>query len=219
MRVGVISDVHSNVVALEAVFADMPEVDRLVCAGDVVGYNPWPSECVDTVRDREVITVMGNHDRTVASGGNFGANPMAQAGVRLAQASLSEDQIQWLRGLPTERTLFDGRVRIVHGHPDDPDRYTYPEMFDSSLLGEESVLILGHTHVQHAERFDDGIVLNPGSVGQPRDGDPRAAYAVLDLESLSVDTRRVEYDVKRVVEAVREAELPETTASRLLDGR
>jgi putative phosphoesterase len=219
MRIGVISDLHGNAVALEAVLSDMPDVDGLVCAGDVVGYNPWHDECVEAVRDRDVPTVMGNHDRAVAGGTNFSFNSMAGAGVRHARETLDDDQIEWLTGLPDERLACDGRVNLVHGHPDNPDRYTYPGEFAPGLLGEEDVLVTGHTHVQGHEVFDEGVVMNPGSVGQPRDGDPRAAYAVLDLDSLSVSEHRVEYDVERVVRAVRKADLPARIGTRLRDGR
>jgi putative phosphoesterase len=219
MRIGVISDLHGNAVALEAVLSDMPDVDGLVCAGDVVGYNPWHDECVETVRDREVPTVMGNHDRAVAGETNFSFNSMAGAGVRHARETLADDQIEWLGGLPEERLACDGRVKLVHGHPDNPDRYTYPAEFAPDLLGEEDVLVMGHTHVQGHERYEEGVVMNPGSVGQPRDGDPRAAYAVLDLDSLSVSEHRVEYDIERVVRAVRKADLPARIGTRLRDGR
>jgi putative phosphoesterase len=144
---------------------------------------------------------------------------MAGAGVEYARERLDDSQIDWLASLPETRTVADGRVKLVHGHPEDPDRYTYPDEFAAELLGDEDVLVLGHTHVQGHETFDEGVVLNPGSVGQPRDGDPRAAYAVLDLDSLSVQERRVEYDVDAVVEAVREAGLPERIGTRLYDGR
>lgn len=219
MRLGVISDVHANKVALEAVFEDMPAVDGLICAGDVVGYNPWPAECVDAVRDREIPTVEGNHDRAVATGTAFRFNGMARAGVAYAQEALDEEAVEWLGGLPKRRTVADGRVRIAHGHPKDPDRYTYPDDFDPQLLRDEDVLVLGHTHVQGYEAFEEGIVMNPGSVGQPRDGDPRAAYALLDLADLTVEERRTAYDVDAVVEAVREAGLPERIGTRLYDGR
>jgi len=219
MRVGAISDVHGNRVALEAVLSDMPSVDALVCAGDVVGYNPWPGDCVDAVRGRAVPTVMGNHDRAVATGSAFRFNSMAKAGVEHARAVLDDDQLDWLAGLPDERTLHDGRLKVVHGHPEDPDRYTYPRDFSADLLGDESVLLLGHTHVQAAEEYANGIVCNPGSVGQPRDGDPRAAYAVLDLAEPSVELHRVEYDVSAVQRAVREAELPEKIGRRLERGQ
>lgn len=219
MQVGVISDVHANRVALDAVFEDLPPVDAVVCAGDVVGYNPWPRACVTAIRDRKIPTVLGNHDRAVATGTAFAFNGMARAGVEHAREELTESQMAWLESLPTERTAFDGRVKLVHGHPEDPDRYTYPDLFSSALLDEEDVLVLGHTHVQHHETYDEGIVLNPGSVGQPRDGDPRAAYSVLDLEAMTVEERRVEYDIDAVERAVRETGLPESIGSRLRKGR
>ena len=219
MNIGVIADVHGNRVALDAVLDDMPPVDRLVCAGDVVGYNPWPGACVDAVREREIPTVMGNHDRAVATDTSFSFNSMAGAGVAYAREELDDDQLAWLAGLPDERTVFDERVKVVHGHPDDPDRYTYPDMFGAEMLGDEDVLVLGHTHVQHHESYDEGIVLNPGSVGQPRDGDSRAAYAVLDVDAMTVTEHRVEYDIESVEHAVSEAGLPDAIGSRLWKGR
>ncbi|WP_135823592.1 metallophosphoesterase family protein [Halorussus ruber] len=219
MRIGVCSDIHSNRVAFEAVLGDMPDVDALVCAGDVVGYNPWPAECVEMVRERAVPTVMGNHDRAVAEGTNFRFNAMAKAGVDHASERLSDEQRGWLAELPNARREFDGRVKIVHGHPDDPDHYTMPEEFSPALLGDEDVLVMGHTHVQHHEVYDEGVVMNPGSVGQPRDEDPRAAYALLDLDDHSVEERRVEYDIDAVQEAVAEAGLPSRIGSRLEQGR
>jgi putative phosphoesterase len=219
MRIGVVSDVHGNLPALEAVLDDVPEVDALVNAGDVVGYNPWPAECLDEIREREIPSVMGNHDRAVASETGFRFNSMAAAGVRHAREHLNDDQLAWLAELPDERTCFDGRVKLVHGHPDDPDRYTYPEDFSPRLLGDEDVLVMGHTHVQHVERYAEGTVLNPGSVGQPRDRDPDAAYAVLDLDAMTVDLHRVEYDVEPVIEAVEAAGLPSKIGQRLRKGR
>ncbi|MBP1985839.1 metallophosphoesterase family protein [Halolamina salifodinae] len=219
MRLGVISDVHANLPALLAVFDDMPSVDAVVCAGDVVGYNPWPADCVDAIRDRGISTVQGNHDRAVASGDAAGFNGMAKVGVDLAHRRLGSGAIGWLGALPTERTVAGGRAKIVHGHPDDPDRYTYPRDFAPGLLGDEELLVLGHTHVQHHAVFSDGIVLNPGSVGQPRDGDPDAAYAVVDLDDRSVEEHRVSYDVDAVVAAVEEADLPRRIGERLREGR
>jgi putative phosphoesterase len=219
MRVAVISDVHANRVALDAVLDDLPDVDATVCAGDVVGYNPWPAECVAALRDRDVPTVMGNHDRAVATDSTFRFNSMAAAGVEYARAELDDDALSWLSALPDERTELDGRVRLVHDHPWIRDKYTYPEEFRADFLDDEDVLVLGHTHVQDHRVFDEGIVMNPGSVGQPRDGDHRAAYAILDLDDLSVEERRVDYDIEAVVEAVEEAGLPERIGTRLYDGR
>jgi len=219
MEIGVISDVHGNIVALDAVLEDMPDVDKLVCAGDVVGYNPWPGECLDTIRDADVTTIEGNHDRAVVTGQYPGFNDMAAAGVEYAREQLTDEQIEWLAALPTERTLFDGRVKLVHGHPDDPDHYTQPSEFSPDLLDDEDVLIMGHTHVQHHEIYDDGIVLNPGSVGQPRDSDHRAAYSIVDPDEWTVEQRRVEYDTSAVIHEVVEAGLPQQIGFRLTQGR
>ncbi|MFW5911759.1 MAG: metallophosphoesterase family protein [Halolamina sp.] len=219
MQLGVISDVHGNLPAFETVLADMPPVDSLVCAGDVVGYNPWPAACVELVRERDVPTVQGNHDRAVASDDAFGFNGMARAGVDYAREQLDAAAIDWLGALPAERHVADGRVKVVHGHPDDPDRYTYPRDFAPGLLDGEELLVMGHTHVQHHAVFDEGIVLNPGSVGQPRDRDPDAAYAVVDLQDRSVEEHRVSYDVDAVVDAVAETDLPREIGERLRAGR
>ncbi|PSP68237.1 metallophosphoesterase [Halobacteriales archaeon QH_8_67_27] len=235
MRVGVISDVHGNRVALEAVLEDMPSVDRLVCAGDVVGYNPWHAECVAAIRgegetglsdeaeamlpDDGVPTVMGNHDRAVAFDQAYGFNDMAAAAVDHARETCSADQLEWLGDRPEQRLVCDDRMLVVHGHPQDPDRYTYPEEYAADMLGDEAVLVMGHTHVQGHEAFDDGLVMNPGSVGQPRDGDPRAAYTVVDFDSRETEARRVAYDVDKVVDAVREADLPLRIGTRLRSGQ
>ncbi len=244
MKVGVISDVHGNLPALETVLSDVVErgVDALVNAGDVVGYNPWPAACVEAMtapgesaavpdelaatvdaaavsESAGVPTVMGNHDRAVVEGGEERFNDMAQAGVEYARTDLAENHRDWLSELPDQRRPFDGRLKVVHGHPEDPDHYTMPGEFGPDLLGEEDVLVMGHTHVQHHEVYDEGVVLNPGSVGQPRDRDPRAAYAVVDLDEWTVDEHRVEYDVERVQAAVEEAGLPPGIGSRLDAGR
>lgn len=225
MRLGVISDVHGNRVALEAVFDDLPDVDRLVCAGDVVGYNPWPADCVAAMRDRSIPTVMGNHDRAVAGETPFRFNSMAAAGVDYARERLDDDGLAWLADLPSERAVAGGRVKLVHGHPDDPDRYTYPEEFSARMLQGEDLLVTGHTHVQGHRVFEDGVVMNPGSVGQPRDGDPKSGYAVVELsegsggDAVTVEERRVAYDVDEVVTAVEEAGLPARIGTRLYEGR
>ncbi|WP_416838183.1 metallophosphoesterase family protein [Haloferax sp. DFSO52] len=219
MRLGVISDVHGNLPALDAVLSDMPPVDTIVCAGDVVGYNPWPDACVTELSNRDIPTISGNHDRAVIEGTGFRFNSLAAAGVDFARDELSPSSLDWLRSLPERRTLADGRVTLVHGHPSDPDRYTYPDDFSPALLFGEELLVLGHTHIQSHRIFDEGIVLNPGSVGQPRDGDPRAAYAVVDVDEMVVDEHRVGYDIDRVAERVREVGLPERIATRLYEGR
>lgn len=219
--IGLISDVHGNMPALEAVLDDMPEVDAYVNAGDVVGYNPYPSECVEAVRDRGIATVQGNHDRAVAGDTSFGFHSDAGRAVEWTQENVDDETLDWLGELPAEReTVVSGvRVKIVHGAPGDPDRYTFPRDFSESLLEGEDVLVLGHTHVQAKREYDEGVVVNPGSVGQPRDNDPRAAYALLDTETHEVELRRVEYPVSQVQDEIRRVGLPESLAERLAEGR
>lgn len=220
MKIGLVSDIHGNLPALEAVLSDMPSVDTIVCVGDVIGYNPWPAACVERVRDVASVTVHGNHDRTVRTPETYHANEMAYAGLEYALEELSEDQLAWLDELPRKATVADDRFLIVHDHPEVQDRYVMPHMFSSlwSYVDEYDGLALGHTHVQHMEVDGDRVLVNPGSVGQPRDEDPRAAYAVLDLETVSVDLRRVKYDIDRVINKVEKVGLPKRIGSRLLDG-
>lgn len=234
MKIGVISDVHSNKVALEAVLSDMPSVDSLVCLGDVVGYNPWPVKSVETVKDQCDYVIQGNHDREVVNAESYRSNEMAYEGLKLSNNKLSDSDINWLQGLPESDTWFDGEVLAAHSHPEVTDEYVPPRFFTklgANYLEEPPyVVLLGHTHVQHKvdmSKFDgvSGLVVNPGSVGQPRDGDPRAAYAVLKTEgnnyskSFSVDLHRVSYDVEKVNRKISELGLPEKTGLRLLDGR
>jgi putative phosphoesterase len=219
MDIGILSDIHGNKVALERVLDDMPSVDALVCAGDVVGYNPWHAECVEVLRDREIPTVMGNHDQAVIGEISFGFNSAAGAAVEHARSTLSDDHIEWLADLPVSRYEFDDRVKILHSNPKKRGKYTFPEQFSPALLGDEDVLVLGHTHQQYHERYEGGIVINPGSVGQPRDRDPRAAYAVLDLDSMTVTEHRVSYDIERVQRAVEDAGLPSWIGERLESGQ
>jgi putative phosphoesterase len=212
-RIGLLSDVHGNAVALEAVLDDMADVDTVVCAGDVVGYGPSPGQCIERLREREIPTVEGNHDRAVLNG------QLYESGDRHARRTLSDETQAWLAGLPHERLLFDCRLKVVHDHPEEKNRYTIPAAFDPILLGEEDVLVLGHTHIQHAEMFDEGVVVNPGSVGQSRDNNTDAAYAVVDLDTRSVDLHRVSYDIGAVQERIEETSINSHNATRLANGQ
>ncbi|MDZ7688688.1 MAG: YfcE family phosphodiesterase [Halobacteriales archaeon] len=219
--IGIISDVHANLPALEAVLDDMPDVDALVHAGDAVGYNPYPSACVELLRDNDAVCVQGNHDRAVAGDTSFGFHSDAGRAVEWTQRHVGDETVEWLDSLPQERetVLGERRIKMVHGAPGAPDRYTFPHDFSPSLLNSEDVLVLGHTHVQAKREYDEGTVVNPGSVGQPRDEDPRAGYALLDEETCEVELRRVEYPVSHVQDKIRRAGLPESLAERLEEGR
>ena len=223
MKIALLSDVHANLPALEAVLDDLPPVDTVVCVGDVVGYNPWPRECVERVRSVASATVRGNHDRMVDTPSRYAHNEMALAGLEQAVAELSATHREWLRSLPDRTEIADGAYRLVHSHPDpdELDSYVYPEDVAElrPYLDDHDGLVLGHTHVQHRATVDGRVIVNPGSVGQPRDGDPDAAYAVLDTDRNDVELRRTAYDVDRVQRKIEAEGLPSRTAERLEQGR
>ena len=221
MRIGLISDIHANLPALEAVLDDMPPVASIVCAGDIVGYNPWPRECLERVRAVSSLVVQGNHDRNVETPHRYEHNEMAHAGLELAREELSEAQREWLSDLPQRIEFAERAYRLVHSHPD-PNRlgsYVRPAQFPKmrSYLDDYAGIVLGHTHIQHKATIDGRLIVNPGSVGQPRDGDKRAAYAVLDTTASEVELRRVEYDINQVISRVEVCGLPTKTGTRLLD--
>lgn len=213
LRVGLISDVHANAVALEAVLADMPPVDGLVHAGDVVGYGPSPNACIDRLRSEDAVSIQGNHDEAVLMGSPY------ESGDEYAARVLTDLHRRWLAAQPDRRRLYDDRIRVAHGHPHERFRYTYPANFTADLLDGESVLVLGHTHEQAKRTVEDGVVVNPGSVGQPRDGDERAAYATVEFPGPTVQLHRVAYDIDRVAERIARTDISRRNATRLTSGR
>ncbi len=230
MRLLVIADVHANLVALETVLRHASSFDAVLNAGDIVGYNPWPRECIEKVRKVKAVSVLGNHDRDSALGTPVGYNPYAEMACLWTHRALSEKERRFLLGLPNRVELeFEGvRLYICHGSPDDPvDEYVFPPPFTprsrlQSFLArtKAGLVILGHTHVPFCEEFESGVVLNPGAVGQPRDHDPRASYALVELERgcVDVELRRVDYDVERTARQVLAAGLPSVLAQRLFFG-
>lgn len=226
MRVGLISDIHSNRPALEAVLQSMPDdLDALVCAGDIVGYSAWPGECVDRIRQTCDIVVQGNHDRDVRTPDSYAQNELASAGLEYAQSELTTEQLSWLSELPASTHAFEDRLFVVHSHPENVDRYVSKKMFTavSTYMNDETrVLALGHTHKQAAvnmAKFNrHGWVVNPGSVGQPRDGNPTAAYAIVDLDGPRVELHRTAYPIEEVKRAHDDVGLPSESATRLEKG-
>jgi len=234
MRVGVISDVHANLVALEAVLAQMGPVDALWVCGDTVGYGPEPSDVLALLVERKATIVAGNHDRAVARDEDLDFfNPPAAIAAKMHQRWLSSAERDMLAALP--RTLETSDVTLCHGSLRDPlwEYVTNPRSAAASLgLAKTAHCCAGHTHVPSLFRADardqPGRVryetpyplaprafLNPGSVGQPRDGDPRAAYAVLDLDRGTVTFYRSSYRIDETQRRIRERGLPSIFAHRL----
>ena len=239
MRVLVISDIHANLVALETVLAHAEAYDAVWCLGDLVGYGPNPNECVERVCALPgLICLVGNHDKAVLGEIDLNVfNLDARLAITWTQRVISARTQAYLRALP-EMDQFED-FTLVHGSPRQPvweyilDRFIAKENFP--LITTRWCLV-GHTHtpVIYKEISPDGdcdeeapdyrrlralngerLILNPGSVGQPRDGDPRAAWLLLDVDAGEATWNRVEYDVAGAAAAIRHARLPDSLAERL----
>jgi len=238
LRLLVVSDIHSNHTALRAVLDDAAPWDRCICAGDTVGYGPDPNECIDALRDNGFKAIMGNHDHEVITGdasspegapGNFRFNPRAARAIEINRGLLIPDSRAYLERLPTSLSLrVDGvNIAVYHGSPRAPlSEYVMPEeakMRAAQLIAESNchLLVLGHTHKPYAIEHGDTLLLNPGSIGQPRDGDPRASYALVEIAEgkISLLIHRVKYDIERTQEKMKRRGLPRTLATRLGRGR
>ena len=239
--IGVLGDIHANLDALEAVLEDCrgQGVTEYICTGDIVGYNARPHECLEIVRGLGCPVVMGNHDHYVSSNQNLeDFNPHAAAVIRWTRGQLSDEEIEYLRGLPF--VLTKTGITLVHATMDSPEAFGY--VFDH-LQAEAHfshqvtpLCFHGHTHCPMIYEKQIGAVyridaqdfslpigrkyfINVGSVGQPRDGDPRAAYALYDPQARKIRFRRVEYDIAAAQAKIREAGLPERLAERLAVGQ
>lgn len=225
MRLAIIADVHSNIHALEAVVRELDKVDydMLLCAGDVVGYGANPNECCSKVRDLADLVVFGNHELAALTGDVIWMNPHAAKAAIWTTGMLTRESKEFLSQLELEaRADLEGRTcAMYHGSVGSAVRYVYEDDVNDSMLKEAdcSVLVLGHTHVPYAVRFPQGIAVNPGSVGQPRDGDPRASFAVLDTKNMQCKIQRTEYDTEAAWEAIVGSGLPDYLGERLLVGR
>jgi predicted phosphodiesterase len=246
-RLLVLSDIHANLTALETALAAVEgRWERGVCLGDVVGYGPDPNAVIERVISLGLKTIRGNHDKAgsgVADGEDF--NPIARAAVEWTQEQLTTENLRWLRELPAGPLTEDG-LAFVHGAVHDEDEYVFSAEGAIHGLRESPapVTFFGHTHVQggfllrndRVEGFRPAIeagngsaeltlepgvryLINPGSIGQPRDGDPRAGLAVLDSERQTVEFWRVSYDIEAVQKRMEEAGLPEPLVLRLAFGR
>lgn len=224
MRVGVIADIHSNFEALKSVLKHMPKVDSLICAGDLVGYAAEPNEVVGLIREREIPTVMGNHDYAAVTRDVSSFNPWAAKAALWTADKLKRENAGYLRKLPEHLNLeFGGkRVYVVHGSPRDPlFEYVFADVSNRVLAEltrevEADVVVLAHTHVPMLRKVMGKLILNPGGVGQPRDRDPRASYALLTLgKEIEAKMERVEYNIEEAARKIALAGLPSELGTRL----
>ena len=229
LKIAVISDIHSNLEAFEAVISSLPEHDELVCLGDIVGYGSQPNEVVERLRQlRPRAVLMGNHDYAVVTGDTEGFSAPAAEAVDWTRRRISPENQNYLATLkPSARLERNGKsLALFHGSPREPlTEYVFPgipQVTARELLrkGGAQILLLGHTHMPMSYSFDSEILANPGSVGQSRDGDSRASFAILSVaeSAVSFEIKRVAYNVGPVADKIIQAGLPQFLADRLYSG-
>jgi diadenosine tetraphosphatase ApaH/serine/threonine PP2A family protein phosphatase len=240
MRLAVLSDIHANLAALEAVRDDMPELDEVWALGDIVGYGPQPNEVIAALQEMGARSVMGNHDGAAIGQVDVSwFNPDAARAIEWTGQVIDDNARAYLATLPEVRR--DGELTAVHGSPRDPtwEYITGQDVASANLSSFDTRICLhGHTHVPIVFRAGEGAVevvsvtpgapvsirdgrllLNPGSVGQPRDGDPASSYAVIDTEAGNAEFHRVSYDIDRTQRLMRDVGLPVRLVERLRYGR
>jgi len=244
MRILVISDIHGNLIALDTVIKDAGGFDQIWCLGDVVGYGPEPNGCIERLRKFDLVCLAGNHDLAVT-----GNTPLwdfssdAKEVIFWTRHWLATENLEWLKSLPNTPIVTEQGITLVHASPRDP---VWEYLNDRSIARDNLELINtriclnGHTHFpkifrkpwddwrileewprvnQPVELILDTMFINPGSVGQPRDEDPRAAYAILDLEAMTFTWHRVQYDVPAVQNLMKKEKFPNRLIRRLRFGQ
>lgn len=239
-KYAILGDVHANLEALQAVIEDARQkgVTDFVCVGDVVGYNASPSQCIKIIRDLGCITVRGNHDHYCSYAESLDDfQPLAASVIAWTRRQLSEDDVQWLHGLPYKKACSG--FTLVHSTLDVPERWEY--VFDTLAVEANfnyqmtALCFHGHTHVPMIYEKQREIMriepckiklslgkklfINVGSVGQPRDNDPRSSYVTFNTKTKEIEFVRVAYDLETAMEKNRKAGLPERLAARLAIGR
>lgn len=237
MRIAVFSDIHANLHALQAVWEDLErqKPDAVYCPGDLVGYGAYPNEVIDFLRQRQVPTVMGNYDEGVG----FDLRDCGCAYIQEDDRRLGDLSLRWtqqhttaeakayLQALPLQLRLEERspRLLLVHGSPRKINEYVYEDRLPASLGhiaqgAEADLLVFGHTHLPYVKEVAGVLLVNDGSVGKPKDGDPRAAYALFDVgPKLRATIQRVSYDVDAAANAIRTSGLPTQFADILVEAR
>ncbi|MBI5650352.1 MAG: metallophosphoesterase family protein [Chloroflexi bacterium] len=243
MRILIVSDIHANLIALDKVIAHAGQFDRVWCLGDVVGYGPDPNACIEKLRSLDLLSLAGNHDWAVLDKLDLEEfNPDARRAAIWTREQLSVRNLDWLHALPERVPTQLEKFTLIHGSP----RYPIWEYVLTPAVArinfdhfDTPICLVGHTHVPVVYRYfaderrataeslientplaiaNGRMMINPGSVGQPRDGDPRSAYAILDTDAQTLTPYRVEYDIVATQKKMEQAQLPPRLIARLSYG-
>jgi len=238
MRCLILSDIHANLAAFEAVLADADRFDKIWCLGDMVGYGPQPNECIERLREFPHTCVAGNHDwAALNNSSDSDFNPDAQWACQWTREKLLPENFEYLANLPV--TLIEEGFTLVHGSPRQPiwEYILYPSIATSNFAYfDTQVCFVGHTHTPVIFRYEhsnaaclpfplpqgsplplgeERMIINPGSVGQPRDGDPRASYIILDTDKATLEYHRIPYPIEVTQRRMMEEGLPIRLIARL----
>lgn len=241
MRIGIISDIHGNLEALERVIRELKNVDKLICLGDIIGYGANPNECCKIIKELCDITILGNHDLAVMEGRDIEYfNPYAAEAILWTQKVISEESLKFLKELKMEE--YFNNITFVHGSLYDYFSYiTSPqEAYLNFSVQQTPICFIGHTHiseyyfrtersviVEKVSLFSGGeveikegnfYIVNCGSVGQPRDRNPKASFGIYDTEKKMIEIKRVDYPVEIASKKIEKAGLPKILSKRLFMG-
>ncbi|MDT3698427.1 MAG: metallophosphoesterase family protein [Thermincola sp.] len=237
MKIAVISDIHANIGALEAVLEDIKgqSVDQVYCTGDLVGYAPYPNEVIELIKNSQIAAVMGNYDDAIGNmrlicGCDYQddkAQALGAASITWTKEHTSEENKEFLRSLPAQIrfTVDKQRVLLVHGSPARLNEYIHEdtdllEAVDHIVKGDTDILICGHTHKPYHRAICNKHIINAGSVGKPKHGSPEATYVILKFgPELEVEIRKVNYDYEAAAKAIEAAALPAEFAAMLRQGK
>lgn len=223
MKIAVISDIHSNIHALEAVLKNIKDksVDLIVCTGDLVGYHPYPNEVIKIIEENNILTTLGNHDLNAIRGNVVSIDNLTGKNLEKAIISnytienLTSESKRFLKSLPISLTMnIDGKViKFVHGSPRSITEYLTENSKEAEEVMsdlDEDILICGHTHIAYYKKYKEKILINAGSVGKPKKGIPDSEYILLEIKNDIVDIKicNVKYDVDSIIKAIEKSSLP-----------
>ncbi|MEK6984404.1 MAG: metallophosphoesterase family protein [Nanoarchaeota archaeon] len=224
-KIALISDIHSNLEAFKAVLNEIKKakIRKIFCLGDIVGYGSSPNECIALIRKNKIKSVMGNHDcEAINLQSAEWFNQVARDAILWTHKQLTEANKKFLKSLPTH--LKFENIFMVHGSPRDYIyEYIFPDTDESDFreffaITKKQVLAIGHLHTQFIKKFNNKLIINPGSVGQPRDLNPKAAFCLFDTKTLKVDLKRIKYNIDKAANKIFKAGLPKFLADRLYLG-
>lgn len=223
-KIGILADIHANLDALEAVLEDMPRVHKTICAGDLVGYGSQPNEVIELVKSKRILTSVGNHDHAVGTGNFESLSELAATAARWTYEELNDESLEFLKKLKQKIEIevegYD--IFVTHGTPRNPlNEYMFPGASNRALVNmtqgvDADIIISGHTHVPLERVIQGKLILNPGSVGQPRDRNPKASYMMIKLgRKKEIIHKRVSYDAGETERKIKDSGLPEEFGTRL----